>query len=78
MPNKIAIGRPPVLHTIFDAQDMLGTGGKIRTNSFATFSCGLLHIDTARLANLQDHIFSADSECSLKDLLWAMDEKNGC
>ena len=40
-----------------DEQEMLGTAGEVKTNSYATFSHGLLYMETPVLANQQRPIF---------------------
>ena len=56
-PYKTACVWPLISHLINlckqDEQDMLGTAGEVRTNSLATFSYGLLHMDTTVLVNQQ-------------------------
>ena len=45
---------------------MWGTAGEIKTNSLATFSYGLLHVDIAVLADQ----LSSDTECYQEDGWW--------
>ena len=42
---------PPILQAIEDELHMMVTAGEIMTNLWATFSNGLLHIDTPVLAD---------------------------
>ena len=60
-PFKIAAVQPcnPISQTFKDEQDMLGTAGKVRTNSQATFFYGLRHIDIR--AGVLDHCLEVSS-----------------
>ena len=48
-----------------DEQDMLGTAGEVRTNSWAMFSYGLLHINPSVLVHQQKCV---DIGCHLEEL----------
>ena len=53
---------------------MLGTTGEERSNSEATFSYGLLHIDAPLLVDQQKH---SPALCHLEDLPRAMIDRDG-
>ena len=59
---------------------MRGTAGYVKTNSLATFSDELLHIDERVLADQQRFIYIISvqyTKCSLEDLLGGMNDRDG-
>ena len=59
---------------------MQGIVGEVRMNSLATFSDGLLHMDTPMWGDLQKtyvHQLCVDTGCKLEDLPWVMSNSNG-
>ena len=58
---------------------MLSIAGEVRINSLATFSCGLLHMDTPVLADQQNliiHNLCVYTGCHLVDLTKEMANRN--